>query len=180
MSEQASVSESNVAATRPIVNLDQLEIGASRIHGEKFERRMSHVGKRIGARKLGYNVTRVAPGKRASPFHNHHVNEEMFFILEGAGTLRFGLQEFAVRSGDFIACPPGDSSVAHQLINDCDGDLVYIAVSTVIDTDVWSYPDSKKFGVIAGARVRVDGPPDATFPARYFRDGTAVDYWESE
>lgn len=164
----------------PIINLDQLDDVKSRSHGELFERRLAPVGKRIGARKLGYNVTRVAPGKRASPFHNHHVNEEMFFILEGAGTLRFGADKFDVRSGDFVACPPGDGSVAHQLINRGEGDLVYIAVSTLIDTDIWSYPDSKKFGLVGGATARLDGPPDATFPQRFVRDGDAVDYWDGE
>lgn len=180
MSERTGAPESNAVRLRPILNLDELETGDSRVHGDRFERRLAHVGKRIGARKLGYNVTRVAPGKRASPFHNHHVDEEMFFILEGTGTLRFGAEKFAVRSGDFVACPPGNASVAHQFINDGDGDPVYVAVSTQGDTDIWSYPDSGKFGLIGGERVRVDGPPEASFPAQYFRDGTAVDYWDGE
>ena len=50
--------------------------------------RMAPVGPRIGAQLLGYNITAVPPGKRAFPLHNHHVNEEMFFILSGSGELR--------------------------------------------------------------------------------------------
>jgi uncharacterized cupin superfamily protein len=39
---------------------------------------------------LGAMFVTVAPGKRAFPFHNHLGNDEMFVILEGEGTFRFG------------------------------------------------------------------------------------------
>ena len=58
---------------------------------------MAPVGPRIGAQLLGYNITAVAPGKRAFPLHNHHVNEEMFFILSGSGELRVGDERFTLR-----------------------------------------------------------------------------------
>ena len=45
---------------------------------------------------LHYNLTAVPPGKRAFPFHNHRVNEEMFFILEGTGEVRIGCDDTAV------------------------------------------------------------------------------------
>ena len=44
----------------------------------------------------------IEPGKRAFPFHNHHANEEMFYVIEGAGTLRFGKNEYPVRAGDVM------------------------------------------------------------------------------
>ena len=44
----------------------------------------------IGAHHLGYNLTVLPPGKAQCPFHNHRGEEEMFFILEGEGELRFG------------------------------------------------------------------------------------------
>lgn len=57
---------------------------------EKYDARMGFVGPRLGAQKLGYNITLIPPGKRAFPHHNHRVNEEMFFILEGTGQFRLG------------------------------------------------------------------------------------------
>ena len=51
---------------------------------------MGFISRKIGARKLGYNLTGVPPGKRAFPFHNHQVNEEMFFVLAGSGEIRIG------------------------------------------------------------------------------------------
>jgi len=69
--------------TKPVVNLDEIEATRELRHGDRFDATVAPVGSRIGARQLGYNVTTVAPGKRAFPFHNHHVNEELFFVLEG-------------------------------------------------------------------------------------------------
>jgi len=161
----------------PIVNIDDLAAHRELRHGDRFEATLSPVGARIGARKLGYNVTTVAPGKRAFPFHNHHVNEELFFVLEGEGTLRYGDQTFPVRKGDFVCCNAGGP--AHQFVNSGTAPLRYIAVSTMIDCDVWHYPDSGKFGVIAG-REPGTPPTQATFPARFIADGPGVDYWDGE
>ena len=166
-------------ARHPIVNLDAIRFERKLEHGERFGAVVAPVGANIGARKLGYNVTRVAPGKRAFPFHSHHVGEEMFFILEGQGVLRFGAAEHAVRRGDFVACPPGGPEVAHQFVNTGDTELLFIAVSTRHDADVWEYPDSGKFGAIAGVDLAA-WPPQATFPSRFVRDGAGVDYWEGE
>lgn len=148
-------------------------------HGERFEAQLAPVAPAIGARKLGYNVTVVQPGKRAFPFHNHHANEEMFFILEGEGTLRFGTAEYAVRKGHFIGCPCGGPDVAHQLVNTGSGELRYLAVSTMIDTDVFQYPDSGKFGAVGG---RVPGRPlaEATFAGKFVPEDAGVEYWHGE
>jgi uncharacterized cupin superfamily protein len=42
----------------------------------------------IGGKQLGYNITSIPKGKRAFPFHNHQVNEEMFLVLAGHGEIR--------------------------------------------------------------------------------------------
>jgi uncharacterized cupin superfamily protein len=161
----------------PIVNIDALATVRDLRHGDRFDAVLAPVGMLLGARKLGYNVTTVATGKRAFPFHNHHVNEELFFVLEGEGTLRLGDEEHPVRKGDFVCCTAGGP--AHQLINTGTTPLRYLAVSTMIEADVWEYPDSGKFGVVAG-RTPGAPPGDATFPARFVADGASVDYWHGE
>ena len=83
--------------TKPVINLDEVTIDErpaffqppASVAG-RFGSRSGMVGARIGARLLGYNITVVAPGKRAFPLHNHHANEEMFYILQGTGELRIG------------------------------------------------------------------------------------------
>jgi uncharacterized cupin superfamily protein len=85
-----------------------------------------------------------------------------------------------VRKGDFIACPPGGPEVAHQFVNTGTADLLYIAVSSRHEADVWEYPDSGKFGTIAGVDLAGGWPPKATFTSRFVRNGEDVDYWEGE
>src|SRR4051812_21528553 len=99
---------------KPIMNMSDMDFSsgppgftATGPAAERFEARMQTIGANIGARHLGYNITEVSPGKRAFPFHNHRVNEEMFFILEGSGEIRIGTQTYALRAGDIVACPPG-------------------------------------------------------------------------
>lgn len=72
--------------TDHILNIDDIEYQAWQ-HGDRFEAKLGAVSSRIGAKKLGYNVTVLALGKRAFPFHSHRVNEEMFFGLEGKGEI---------------------------------------------------------------------------------------------
>ena len=163
----------------PLIHIDEIEFTRNTQHGERFEAKLAPVSQRIGARRLGYNVTVVPPGKRAFPFHNHHANEEMFFVLDGEGILRFGGDEYPVRKGHFIACPPGGTDVAHQLVNTGTSELRYLAVSTMIDTDVFQYPDSGKFGAVGG-RVPGRPPSEATFPGKMVPESADVDYWHGE
>jgi uncharacterized cupin superfamily protein len=137
---------------------------------EKYDAKMGFIGTRIGARKLGYNLTAVPSGKRAFPLHNHHVNEEMFFILQGSGELRMGDAVHPIRTGDVIACPPGGKDVAHQIVNTGTEELRYLAVSTKESPELVDYPDSGKFGILAerpGERFAFIGRADQS-----------LDYWE--
>ncbi|MDR3419342.1 MAG: cupin domain-containing protein [Nevskia sp.] len=145
---------------------------------QKFSGRMGQIAPKLGAQKLGYNLTIVAPGKRAFPLHNHRVNEEMFFILEGQGELRLGEQRYPVKSGDVIACPPGGPETAHQLINTSERELKYLAVSTRLHPEVCEYPDSGKFAIRAEYPPAADGKPQGfVFVGRGEQN---LDYWDGE
>jgi uncharacterized cupin superfamily protein len=165
---------------KPIVNIADLQYldlaQLSRQMGtempEGFGGRMGPIGRVVGARRLGYNVTAVPPGKRGFPFHNHRLNEEMFFIIEGEGEVRIGSETFPVRQGDVIAAPPGGPETAHQIVNTGSGELKYLAVSTMDRPEVCQYPDSGKVAVL-------DGVGPGAF--RYVnREAQQVDYWEGE
>jgi uncharacterized cupin superfamily protein len=156
---------------KPVVNIDDVEFIASE-KGEVYEERYAALGETVGAKKLGYNVTVVPPGKRSCPFHNHHVNEEMFFILAGEGTYRFGDTSYPVKAGDVMAAPAGGADTAHHLVNTGPVDLRYLAVSTMLDPDVCEYPDSGKFLVrssTTGATLRYIG-----------RTANSLDYFDGE
>ena len=169
---------------RPIVNINDIELqprpaafSPSAEAAQRFDARIGQIAPLIGARQLGYNITVVPPGKRAFPLHNHQVNEEMFFILEGRGELRFGKETYPVRPGDLIACPPGGPDVAHQIINTGEGEMRYLAVSTKLSPEVAEYPDSGKFGLLAEL---ADGKGGSRTFYHIGREGEGLDYWEGE
>lgn len=141
-------------AIKPTINLDELELESWQ--DGPFAQSYGVISDRIGSRLLGYNLTVVPPRAKACPFHNHHNNEELFFVLEGSGTLRFGDEEFPIRKHDAIACPPGKRDVAHQIINTGATDLKYLAISTKERVDVVEYPDSDKVGVTVGDHGSMD------------------------
>jgi uncharacterized cupin superfamily protein len=160
----------------PILNIDETPLDEWR-HGERYEARMAQIGKRLGAKKLGYRIVVLPPGKVAWPLHAHLVNEEMFFIVEGTGRLRLGGRDWPVKAGDVIAVPPG-SDTPHQIVNDSDADLKYLCVSTMEEPDIVMMPDSGKVNIMAGS------PPGGDKAARTLSIclplEAAVDYWEGE
>lgn len=163
--------------TEPVVRLASLALHPQ-THGSRFAAAMAAVAAPRGARNLGARLVEVAPGKAAWPFHCHHANDEMFVILEGSGTLRFGPRVFPVAAGDAIVCPAGGPETAHQLIAGAAAPLRYLAISTMREPDVMEYPDSGKLTVFAGAAP--GGEKAARRVAASFRADDAVDYWDGE
>jgi uncharacterized cupin superfamily protein len=169
--------------TKPVVNIDEVEFQARSAvvpdaAADRFEATFARIGAVVGAKRLGYNIASVPPGKSAFPYHSHRVNEEMFFVLRGAGEVRIGAERYPLRAGDIVACPAGGPESAHQIINTGDEELRYLAVSTQQAPEVWEYPDSGKFGVIA----EYPSPGEARLAPffHFFRVTDGVDYWDGE
>jgi uncharacterized cupin superfamily protein len=170
---------------RPIVNIAEIEVqplpaafAASGASAERYDARMGHIAPRLGAKQLGYNITALSPGKRAFPFRNHRINEEMFFVLEGVGEIRIGDATYPIRAGDIIACPAGGKDSAHQIINSGENELRYLAVSTKMSPEIAEYPDSGKFCVVAEYPADPQGRPGRF---RFVgREELGIDYWEGE
>lgn len=160
----------------PILNLSNVELKVQK-HGETFEARLGAIANRLGAKKLGYRLVVLPPGKKAWPYHCHHANEEMFLILEGEGMLRYAGAEYSIHPGDVICALPGPDT-AHQIINTSRDNLRYLAVSTMEEPDVMEYPDSGKVVVFAGS------PPGGEKSKRTFsftaKSDATVDYWDDE
>jgi len=152
-----------------VVNLDELKLEKFSAVGGKFEGESARIGQLLGAKDLGYSYDVVQPGKISCPFHSHAAEEEMFFIVKGSGTLRYGAETRKVRAGDFIFCPTGGPETAHQLVNDSEATLAYISVSTNKAAEVCEYPDSGKIGAFGEGGMRHMTKADAK-----------VDYWKDE
>ncbi|GAA2817644.1 putative cupin superfamily protein [Aminobacter aminovorans] len=155
---------------KPIMNLDEVEFDDIEENGIYTSKRAS-ISRHIGAQNLGYNLTVLPPGKVQCPFHNHRGEEEMFFILEGEGELRFGDKRFPIRQHDVIACPTGGAEVAHQIINTGTTTMRYLALSTLVDA--CEYPDSGKVMVVSGK-------PGFPGLRKMFRAENTTDYYDRE
>jgi uncharacterized cupin superfamily protein len=158
--------------SKPFANLNEVEFTDIEDNGYYTSKR-AQFSAAIGARKLGYNLTELPPGKAQCPFHAHREEEEMFLILDGVGELRYGTQRFRIGKHDVIACPTGGPETAHQIINTGNTTLRYLSLSTVSTTEVCEYPDSNKVGVFAGE-------PGSPGLRKLFLGEATVDYYDRE
>jgi uncharacterized cupin superfamily protein len=121
----------------------------------------------MGAKKLGWNVSRIPPGEFSCPYHFHHSEEELFLVISGKAMLRQANQFREVARGDLIffgTSPEG----AHQFYNHSDDWFAYLALSTLDPLDVCEYPDSGKI-FVRFPQVR-----------KIFEKDSAVDYFKGE
>jgi uncharacterized cupin superfamily protein len=114
-------------------------------------------------RRVGVVHVTVAPGALSSPPHCHAAEEEIFFVLDGDGTLLLDDDEHPVRAGSVVARPPG-TGAAHAFRSG-EGGLTLLAFGTHEPHDVAYYPRSGK--------VALRG-----LKARFFI--TQVEYWDGE
>lgn len=160
----------------PVVSLADLELDSWK-KGTLYQGADISFGKLMGMRNLGISYNEVPPGKSSCPFHNHHVEDELFIILEGEGTYRFGPERFAFKAGSVLAAPAGGHETAHQILNTGQTTLKYLGISNMSLADVCEYPDSGKFGVYS----RTTGNPyDKSTLRHVTREGASVDYWDGE
>ncbi len=134
---------------RPVINVDELklrEIG----NGSGFAARVASFAGQIGSKGLDCMMHVVEPGKKAFPRHFHHREHELFVILEGEGTYRFGDASYPIRAGDVCAGPTGGPETAHHIVNTGSRTLKYLGIGTVAETEVCEYSDSGKIAVWSG------------------------------
>jgi uncharacterized cupin superfamily protein len=134
---------------KPIINIADVPL-ADRGNGKSFAVKWGRVGQTLGLSALGCAVHVVPPGKKAFPFHRHHVMDELFYVLSGEGQYRWGDETLPVKTGDLVAAPA--ASKAHQIINTGKEDLRYLGISSISGTEIVDYPDSNKVGVTAGVK----------------------------
>ena len=85
----------------PVARIAELELTAFE-RGSAYRSADAGIAGRIGLTQLGAVYSEVPPGKSGCPFHVHHVEEEMFVILEGEGVYRFGPDSYQIKAGDVL------------------------------------------------------------------------------
>jgi uncharacterized cupin superfamily protein len=118
-----------------------------------FRARRARVGYARRTERLGLSVWELPPGEAAYPYHLHLAEEEVLVVLEGAPALRTPDGWRRLRRGEVVRFPAGEDG-AHQLANDTDEPVHFIAISSHGRPDVVLYPDEGKLGA---AERRPDG-----------------------
>jgi uncharacterized cupin superfamily protein len=121
------------------------------------------LGDVLGSARIGVGHLTVEPGALSSPPHCHAAEEEIFFVLDGEGTLLLGDEEHAVRAGSVVARPPG-TGVPHAFRAGHEP-LTLLAFGTREPNDIAFFPRSGKVG-LRGIK------------ARFFIQ--RVEYWDGE
>jgi uncharacterized cupin superfamily protein len=115
-------------------------------------RHVAPVGAQAGARELGASVYELDPGAVGSPWHLHHANEELLFVLAGTLSVRGPEGTRLLPAGAVVAFPRGQAG-AHSLVNRSDAPVRYLVVSTTNRPDVVEYLDTGATLVVAGQRL---------------------------
>lgn len=138
--------------------------------------RRKELSNAAGGAQLGCSLYELDPGSRSWPLHYHRANEEALYVLAGEGTLRTGEAELSLEAGSFVSLP-ADERGAHQLVNDGEEPLRYLAMSTMREPDLTVYPERGTFGVYAGS---APGGREERSLHGYYPLDAAVDYWTGE
>jgi uncharacterized cupin superfamily protein len=112
------------------------------VHRGRTDVTYRDIGRTTGSTTTGLRHATIPPDKEGPPPHCHSAEQEIFVVLEGAGTVTIGEESQAIRAGSVIGRPPG-TGVAHQLSAGPDG-LVYLAWSTRVPDDTVYQPRSNK------------------------------------
>ena len=124
--------------------------------------------------RLGASVWEIAPHATQSPYHFHHLQEELLVVLRGTPTLRTPDGERNVREGDVVHFPTGPAG-AHALINRTDTPVRVLWVSELADAEIAEYPDSGKVRAVSRGQSQ-----NADRLVANFRLDEAVDYLDGE
>jgi uncharacterized cupin superfamily protein len=144
-----------------VVNVDAVE--AQKVERSRVFRTRRDLGRATGSVIAGLQHFDVAAGKEANPLHCHSMEEELFVLLDGDGTMLLGDDEIELRAGHVVSCPAG-TGIAHTLRAGPSG-LRHLAYGTREPGDVCFYPRSNK---VAFRGLGVIGRLDQ------------LDYWDGE
>jgi uncharacterized cupin superfamily protein len=125
--------------------------------------------KDLGGDRIASGLWELAPGKKSAPLHAHLATEEALYVISGRAQIRTPDGLTPIAPGDYVSFPAGGP--AHQLINDGDEPLVYLAMSAGIGADVVEYPDSGKVAAMVGRF------PNAR---RFIYAGPQADYFDGD
>lgn len=130
---------------------------ASRMAG----RRKHPLGELFGLANFGVNLTRLAPGAVSALRHAHTKQDEFVYVLEGHPTLHTNEGRTRLSPGMCAGFKAGTGN-GHHLVNESEGEVVYLEVGDRTPGDEGSYPDDDLKAMLVGGNwefVHKDGAP---------------------
>lgn len=144
-----------------IVNLADVE--PVRVERTRVARIRRRIAAAAGSLATGLQHVELDPGTESGPQHCHSLEEELFVVLAGAGTLVLDDEETPIRAGSVVARPAA-TGVSHMFRAGPSG-LTYLAYGPRDPGDICWYPRSRKIAFSGlGVTVRVE----------------PLDYWDGE
>jgi uncharacterized cupin superfamily protein len=140
------------------INIDEAPFEHFADKSRRYESDDQELGLLIGARKLGYQMVTLGPGKRFCPLHVEEHEEELFIVWEGEAVVRTLRGEIPCRRGDVICFPIGDIG-GHQLINRSDKPCRVFMLGMEGLGSVAYYPESDKVLITTRDRLMVRASP---------------------
>ena len=102
----------------------------------------THMSGLAGLSRTGVSLVRIPPGKESFAYHMHHREEEWIYILSGRGVAKIDGTDYEMGPGDFVAFPT--PSVAHNMGNPFEADLVYLMGGEHLDHEIADFPELGK------------------------------------
>lgn len=112
-----------------------------------------------GLTRTGVSLARIAPGKESFAYHLHHREEEWIYVLSGRAEARIDGETYELEAGDFVGFPT--PSVAHQMANPFEEELVYLMGGESRDYELADFPDLDKRMIRRGAEIEIYRLSDA-------------------
>ena len=148
---------------RPATIVNVADVEPRVVTRPRIARSRRNLGVAAGSITTGLQHVEVVPGKLSAPLHCHSLEEELFVVLGGSGTLLLDSDEQPVRPGHVVSRPAG-TRVAHAFRAGPEG-LTLLAYGTREPGEICYYPTSNKinFGGV-GLIGRIE----------------RLDYWDGE
>ena len=109
--------------------------------GDGAPKRQNFVARKAGAEKIGATVWELDPGATAYKYHFHYGEEELLIVLEGTPTLRTPEGKREMELGEVVCFPIGPDGI-HQVTNESDSVVRFLAISAGDETDIVKYPET--------------------------------------
>jgi uncharacterized cupin superfamily protein len=111
-----------------MVNLSDLEPAADEDSYASYD-----LSAALGLDQMRANIFRFRPGDKME-YHSHRRQEELFYILEGAGELIVNGERHPVSAGTLVRLDPAER---RQILHTGDDELVWLAVGAPPVDNEW-------------------------------------------